>query len=69
MTSPTTPSAYRFDDKALTPFLESMRSFHQDMILQPTNPLDLFHYTDLSGLQGILQNHDLWLTNSRFSND
>lgn len=66
MTSP----AYRFDDKALTPFLNIIGSYHQDMILQPSRgPLDLFHYTDLSGLQGILQNHDLWLTNSRFSND
>lgn len=23
---------------------------------------DLFHYTDLAGLKGILENHDLWLT-------
>lgn len=30
---------------------------------------DLFHYTDLAGLKGILENHDLWLTHSRFCND
>jgi Protein of unknown function (DUF2971) len=29
----------------------------------------LFHYTDLSGLRGIVIDDDLWLTNSRFSND
>jgi hypothetical protein len=30
---------------------------------------NLFHYTDLAGLQGIVRSHDLWLTNCRFSND
>ena len=29
----------------------------------------LYHYTDLNGLIGIIGGHDLWLTNSRFSND
>ena len=29
----------------------------------------LYHYTDLNALISILSNHDLWLTNSRFSND
>jgi hypothetical protein len=29
----------------------------------------LFHYTDLYGLRGIVIDDDLWLTNSRFSND
>ena len=63
-------TGYRFDDKALTPFLDFIGSHHQDMILQPSRcPVELFHYTDLSGLQGILENHDLWLTNSRYSND
>src|ERR1700686_1393318 len=27
------------------------------------------HYTDLSGLAGIISNSDLWLTHSRYSND
>ncbi len=30
---------------------------------------DLFHYADLNGLLGIIQNGDLWLTHSRYSND
>jgi len=30
---------------------------------------ELYHYTDLNALIGIIGNHDLWLTNSRFSND
>lgn len=29
----------------------------------------LFHYTDLNGFQGIISNHDLWLTHLRYSND
>jgi len=29
----------------------------------------LYHYTDLNALTSILSNHDLWLTNSRYSND
>lgn len=63
-------AGYRFDDKALTPFLDFIGSHHEDMILQPSRgPVQLHHYTDLVGLQGILQNHDLWLTNSRYSND
>jgi hypothetical protein len=63
-------TGYRFDYKALTPFLDFIGSHHQDMVLQPSRgPVELFHYTDLAGLQGILQNHDLWLTNSRYSND
>jgi len=65
-----TQPTYRFDDKALTPFLTIIGSYHQDMILQPSRgTLDLFHYTDLAGLQGILLYQDLWLTNSRYSND
>ena len=28
-----------------------------------------FHYTDLNALTSIIKNHDLWLTNSRYSND
>jgi hypothetical protein len=29
----------------------------------------LFHYTDLNALTSIVQNNDLWLTDSRYSND
>jgi hypothetical protein len=28
-----------------------------------------YHYTDMNGLIGIVEKHDLWLTNSRYSND
>lgn len=29
----------------------------------------LYHYTDFTGLIGILNKHDLWLTQPRYSND
>jgi hypothetical protein len=29
----------------------------------------LYHYTDLEGLKGIADKHDLWLTHSRYCND
>jgi hypothetical protein len=51
----------------LRPFLESVGSFHPDFIYGVTDRL--FHYTDLGGFQGIIPNHDLWLTHLRYSND
>jgi hypothetical protein len=29
----------------------------------------LYHYTDLGGMIGIIESHDFWLTNVRYSND
>jgi hypothetical protein len=29
----------------------------------------IYHYTDLGALSGIINAHDLWLTNSLYSND
>ena len=29
----------------------------------------LYHYTSSQGLQGIIENHELWLTNTEFVND
>jgi hypothetical protein len=43
------------------------RRFSEDFNLAGRK--DLFHYTDLLGLGGIVKEHDLWLTNCRFSND
>jgi hypothetical protein len=62
------------DIPALSSFLISIGSYHMDLILTPQNNLNqgslqLYHYTDLAGLLGILQNHDLWLTHSQYSND
>jgi hypothetical protein len=53
---------------SLRAFLESIGSaVGPELILSPGK--DLFHYTDLNGLLGIIQNGDLWLTHSRYSND
>ncbi len=32
-------------------------------------PDEVFHYTDAAGLQGMLSNHRIWLTDHRFLND
>jgi hypothetical protein len=57
------------DFHSLTSFLISVKSYTEDLIFGPAQGQALYHYTDLSGLQGIIQNHDLWLTHSRYSND
>ncbi len=38
-------------------------------MVQDLGETTVYHYTDLSALQGIVEGRDLWLTNSRFSND
>lgn len=62
------------DISALSSFLVSIGSYHLDLILLPQNKLAegtllLYHYTDLAGLHGILNNNDLWLTHSLYLND
>jgi hypothetical protein len=62
------------DVAALSMFLESIGSHNVDLIFTPQSKLKqggllLYHYTDLMGLVGILNKHDLWLTHSRYSND
>lgn len=57
------------DITALTAFLDSLQSFSVDLVLNIQPGQSLYHYTDLGGLLGIVQNHDLWLTHSRYSND
>jgi hypothetical protein len=51
----------------LKPFLMSVSSYQQDLIFGVTDRL--FHYTDLGGFQGIISDHDLWLTHLRYSDD
>ncbi|HTS37403.1 MAG TPA: DUF2971 domain-containing protein [Candidatus Solibacter sp.] len=62
------------DINALSGFLMSIGSYHVDLVWTPQNEINqanfkLYHYTDLAGLLGIVQNHDLWLTHSLYSND
>jgi hypothetical protein len=57
------------DIDALNRFLESVGSYTVDLIFNPGVLQTIHHYTDLNGLQGIVSNHDLWLTHSRYSND
>jgi Protein of unknown function (DUF2971) len=41
----------------------------KSLIPKPGSVTDLYHYTDLGGLKGIIDAGDLWLTHCRFSND
>jgi len=61
------------DIKALSSYLEGVRSAHVDFIRkvkkdEEGKPL-FFHYSDLTGLKGIVAEHDLWLTHALFCND
>jgi hypothetical protein len=62
------------DIPSLSGFLDSIGSYNIDLIFTPQSMLTagtllLYHYTDMNGLIGIVEKHDLWLTNSRYSND
>lgn len=53
----------------LNRFLGSVGSNCPNLIYNPGRLKVIHHYTDLNGLQGIVGNHDLWLTQSKYSND
>ena len=57
------------DLSALSNLLESLRSFHEYLVQIPPEGQQIYHYTDLGALSGIINGHDLWLTNSLYSND
>lgn len=57
------------DIPALQDFLTSIGSSSPDLIYYRGTISSIYHYTDLNGLKGIVEHNDLWLTNSRFSND
>jgi hypothetical protein len=57
------------DIDALDRFLNAVGSDSPNLIFYPGTLQAVYHYTDLNGLQGIVTNHDLWLTHSRYSND
>jgi len=75
MTQTPAPPRPALDTAALDDFLKrGVGSYAPDLIFTDliTDPGDLLaihHYTDLSGLRGIVEGHDLWLTHSRYSND
>ncbi|MDP9098309.1 MAG: DUF2971 domain-containing protein [Verrucomicrobiota bacterium] len=61
------------DIKALSSYLLGVQSTHYDFIRrlkkdEKGEPL-FFHYSDLTGLKGIVTEHDLWLTHALFCND
>jgi hypothetical protein len=59
----------QIDTTALNEFLNFVGSYTVDLIYNPGDLTAIYHYTDLNGLKGIVDNHDLWLTHSRYSND
>src|ERR1035441_5806539 len=57
------------DPGRLGGFLNSIGTFSEDLILWFNVEQQLYHYTNLEGLGGIIANSDLWLTNARYCND
>lgn len=58
------------DIENLRQFLDNIGSYAgPDLILASSNVSQLYHYTDLAGLNGIVSKNDLWLTHVRFCND
>jgi hypothetical protein len=70
-TEATQPLRSPTDFKSLEGFLNSIHSYAPDesLILESKSVTELYHYTDLGGLKGIIDAGDLWLTHLRFSND
>jgi hypothetical protein len=54
---------------ALTRFLDSLQSYSADLVQDLPTDKKLCHYTTLDGAIGIIDRQDLWMSNSRFSND
>lgn len=67
MTTHDPSGAIDFD--GLKHFLDSIGSASQYLVQDFGPDQRLYHYTDLAALKGIVENHDLWLTHLRFSND
>ena len=57
------------DLQHLKAFFGSIQSVAPDFIYGPPGGELLYHYTDLGGVRGIVGDNDLWLSNSRYSND
>jgi hypothetical protein len=57
------------DIDVLERFLERVGSYREDLIFHRADLTEIYHCTDLGGLKGIVENHDLWLTHSQYSND
>ncbi|HEY6140906.1 MAG TPA: DUF2971 domain-containing protein [Thermoanaerobaculia bacterium] len=69
MGDPTRRPKSEIDLQQLRQFLESMKTITEDFIVGPKGGEPLYHYTDLNGARSIISDNDLWLTNSRYSND
>jgi hypothetical protein len=57
------------DIGSLVQFLNSLESYSHDLVQHLRSGQKLCHYTSLEGAIGIISCGDLWLTNSRYSND
>src|SRR5262245_12813430 len=56
------------DLNRLSTLLRALGSPHEFLVQEFKTPA-VYHYTDLNAMRSIVSNEDLWLTNSRFSND
>jgi len=62
-------SGYTLDIEALKWFLVEVGSYNAELVYNPSELSLIYHYTDLNGLKGIVEDSDLWFTHSRYSND
>jgi Protein of unknown function (DUF2971) len=69
MTADPLPARRPIDVQVLTRFLDSLQSYSADLVQHLQSGQRLCHYTTLQGAIGIITGRDLWLTNSRYSND
>jgi hypothetical protein len=57
------------DITVLQQFLTTVGSPAEDLIFGTKPGEFVYHYTDLTGVLGIAQKHDVWLTDARYLND
>src|SRR5690349_8458329 len=59
------------DETDKAPFFAISRSWYDDAYAKSKSQLPriLYHYTDAAGLEGMLRNGNLWITDYRFLND
>ncbi len=47
----------------------SLQAVQDGLWTEPTHPLHLYHYSSMGGIRGILESHELWLSDIRWMND
>jgi len=59
----------QFNTNYLNEFLAHAAKKNKALNYTPSADKDLYHYTDLAGILGVVESHDLWSTHSKYLND